>query len=407
MLCFQRSDRMSLFDKESLKRIDWFTVIIVLALVAFGTVALASVMAKPFDGTESGFSDYWSKFNIEYLQKHVINFLIGAAAMIVVAILDYSILKPFALWIYGGIIGLLLLLFVFGKVRGGAQGWFVFDSIERAIQPGELSKIALIVTLSKFVSTAMDEVGSLRRLKDVGIAAGLTAIPFLLIVLQPDYGTATVLLVIMIAIFFVARIHWLYVLIATALAGGGLPAVYFFILTDKQKARIDVFLNPETASDDAKYHVNQSKMAIGSGRLFGKGLFGQQTLAQLRYVPARHTDFIFSGITEAVGFIGSTLLIVAFFALLLRWLFIAARARDNFGTCLVVGVVAMFAAHIFENIGMTMGIMPVTGIPLPFISYGGSNLLTNMIGVGLVLNVCMHRPVKRKHRYDRQFAEGV
>ena len=311
---------MSLFNKESLKRIDWFTIIIVLALVAFGTVALASVMAKPFDGTESGFADYWSKFNVEYLQKHVINFMIGFAAMIIVLLLDYSFIKPFALWIYAAVIGLLALLFVFGKVRGGAQGWFVFDSLERAIQPGELSKIALIITLSKFVSTALDEQGGLRRFKDVITAAGLTALPFILIVLQPDYGTASVLLVIMIAIFFVAKIHWLYVVIAAVLAGAGLPAVYAFVLTEKQRQRIDVFINPDSASDDAKYQVNQSKMAIGSGRLLGKGFFGEQTLAQLRYVPARHTDFIFSGITEGVGFVGSAILIVAFFALLLRWL---------------------------------------------------------------------------------------
>ena len=390
---------MSLFNKESLKRIDWFTLIIVLALVAFGTVALASVMAKPFDGSESGFADYWSKFNVEYLQKHVINFMIGFAAMIIVLLLDYSFIKPFALWIYAAVIGLLALLFVFGKVRGGAQGWFVFDSLERAIQPGELSKIALIITLSKFVSTAMDEQGGLRRFKDVMTAAGLTALPFILIVLQPDYGTASVLLVIMIAIFFVARIYWLYVVIAAVLAGVGLPAVYAFVLTKNQRQRIDVFINPDAASDDAKYQVNQSKMAIGSGRLLGKGFFREQTLAQLRYVPARHTDFIFSGITEGVGFVGSAILIVAFFALMLRWLYIAARAKDNFGTCIAVGVVAMFAAHIFENIGMTMGIMPVTGIPLPFISYGGSNMLTNMIGVGLVMNVHMHRNFKKKHKY--------
>ena len=398
---------MGLFDKESLKRIDWFTLAIVFALVAFGTCALASVMAKPFDGTESGFADYWSKFNVEYLQKHIINFMIGLAAMIVVMLLDYSVLKPFSIWIYGAIIGLLLLLFVFGKVRGGAQGWFIFDSLQRAIQPGELSKIALIITLSKVASNAMDTVGSMKKLKDVGIAAAFTTVPFLLIVLQPDYGTAIVLLVIMIAIMFVARIYWLYVVIAAVAAGAGIPAVYAFILTEKQRARIDVFINPSAASDDAKYHVNQSKMAIGSGQMFGKGLFKQQTLAQLRYVPARHTDFIFSGITEAVGFVGSAILIIAFFAMLLRWLYIAMRARDNFGACIVTGVVAMFAAHIFENIGMTMGIMPVTGIPLPFISYGGSNLLTNMIAVGLVQNVYMHRQIKKKRKFDSPIASGA
>lgn len=397
---------MSLFDKKYFKHIDWFTVLLVLGLVAFGTIALASVMAKPFDGTEQGLSDYFSRFNMEYLQKHITNFLIGAAAMLLVMVFDYSILRTLSIWIYGGIIGLLLLLFVFGKVRGGAQGWFVFDSIERAIQPGELCKIALIILLSRFVSAAMDKDGRLLKFKDVLLALGITLLPFILIVLQPDYGTAIVLLVIMFVIFFIARIKWIYIILAAIMGGGGLPIAYFFILTGKQRNRIDVFLNPELASSDAKYHVQQSQMAIGSGQLFGKGFFGEETLAQLRYIPARHTDFIFSGIAEAVGFIGGAILIIAFFALIFRWMYIAIRARDNFGTCLVAGVVAMLTAHVFENIGMTMGLMPVTGIPLPFISYGGSNMLTNLIGVGIVLNVYMRRPIKEKRQYDRISEKG-
>ena len=267
---------------------------------------------------------------MEYLQKHITNFLVGLAAMIIFLVFDYSIFKTFAMWAYIGIIGLLMLLFIFGKVRGGAQGWFVFDTLERAIQPGELSKIALIVMLSKYVSAAMDRDGRLLKFKDVMIALGITFVPFMLIVLQPDYGTAIVLLVIMVVTFFVAQIKWIYIIFAAVGAGVGLPLMYFFVLTPKQRDRIDVFLNPSAASDDAKYHVGQSQMAIGSGRLTGKGFFGEQTLAQLRYVPARHTDFIFSGITEAVGFIGSTILIIVFFALLFRWMYIAIKARDNF-----------------------------------------------------------------------------
>ena len=200
----------------------------------------------------------------------------------------------------------------------------------------------------------------------------------------------------MAAIFFIARIKWTYILAAAAVGGGGIVLAYKFILTNNQRDRIDVFINPSAASDDAKYHVEKSKLAIGSGRLLGKGFFGEETLAQLRYLPARHTDFIFSGITEAVGFIGALILIIVFAVLIFRWVYIAYIARDNLGTCLVIGVAAMIMAHVFENIGMTMGIMPVTGIPLPFISYGGSNMLTNMMGVGIVLNVYMRRPVSKR-----------
>ncbi len=385
---------MSLFEKKHFKHIDWLTVIIVLGLVAFGTIALASVMATPFDGTEKGLTDYMSRFNMEYLTKHITNFLIGFAALLLVIVFDYSILKTFSLYIYGGVIGLLALLFVFGKVRGGAQGWFVFDTIERAIQPGELSKIALTVMLAKVVSGAMDRDGRLLRFKDILLAVGITMLPFMLIVLQPDYGTAFVLLAIMIVILFIARIKWIYIIAAALFGGGGVVLAYQFVLTDKQKDRIDVFLNPENASDDAKYHVTKSKMAIGSGQLLGKGFFGEETLAQLRYIPARHTDFIFSGITEAIGFVGSSILIIVFFTLIFRWIYIAYKSRDNFGTLLVAGITAMLIAHVFENIGMTMGLMPVTGIPLPFISYGGSNMLTNLIGVGIVLNVYMRRQIK-------------
>ncbi len=388
---------MSLFDKKYFKHIDWMTVAIVLGLVAFGTIALASVMATPFDGTEASLSDYMSRFNMEYLTKHITNFLIGCAAMLVVIVFDYSIFKSLSVYIYAGIIGLLALLFVFGKVRGGAQGWFVFDTIERAIQPGELCKIALIISLAKVVSAAMDRDGRLLKLKDIAAAVAITALPFMLIVLQPDYGTAFVLLVILFVIIFIARIKWIYIIAAAVMGGGGIVLAYNFILTDKQRARIDVFLRPETMSDNDKYHITKSKMAIGSGQLLGKGFFGEETLAQMRYIPARHTDFIFSGITEAVGFVGSCLLIVALFALIFRWVYISYKARDNFGTLLVAGVTAMLAAHVFENIGMTMGLMPITGIPLPFISYGGSNMLTNMIGVGIVLNVYMRRPLKQRH----------
>ena len=157
---------MNFLERFNFKKIDWMTVLIVLGLIAFGTVALASVMAKPFDGSEKGLADYMSKFNMEYLQKHMVNFIVGFAALVIVLILDYSIFKPITIWGYGAVIGLLLMLFVFGKVRGGAQGWFVFDSIERAIQPGELCKIALILMLSKYVSKAMDEQGCLKRFSD-------------------------------------------------------------------------------------------------------------------------------------------------------------------------------------------------------------------------------------------------
>ena len=188
---------MSLYDKKDFRSIDWFTVALVFVLVGFGIVALTSVLATPFDGTEQGISDVLAKLNLDYVQRQAINFLVGLAAMIIVMLFDYNIFKPLILYVYIGIVGLLAMLFVFGKVRGGAQGWFIFDSIERAIQPGELSKVAVIVMVSKIASKAMDADGRILKLKDIFLCVLFTMIPFLLIAMQPDYGTAFVLIVIL------------------------------------------------------------------------------------------------------------------------------------------------------------------------------------------------------------------
>ena len=389
---------MSLYDKKDLKSIDWFTIVMVFALVGFGLVALASVLATPFDGTEKGLSDIIAKLNLDYVQRQAINFLIGLAVMIVVMLFDYDVFKPLIIYAYIAIVGLLAMLFVFGKVRGGAQGWFVFESIQRNIQPAELSKAVVIIMVAKVASRAMDEDGRLLKFKDIMLAVGFTLLPFLLIVLQPDYGTAFVLIVILVFMLFAARIKWFWLAGAAAIAGTALPLAYFFLFTKNQQKRIITFLNPDYDPLGAGLQVARSKIVIGSGRLLGKGFFSNATLAQLKYVPEIRTDFIYSGVVEGVGFVGGALLIVAFFALALRWIWIGIKARDNFGMLLSVGVTAMLIAHVFENVGMTIGLMPMTGIPLPFISYGGSNMLTNMIGVGIVLNVYMRHPVKKKRK---------
>ena len=387
---------MSLYDKKDFKSIDWITIAIVFALVIFGLVALTSVLATPFDGSEQSFADYAAKFNLDYVQRQAINFLVGFAAMIVVMLFDYEVFLPLIKFAYIAIVGLLALLFVFGKVRGGSQGWFVFESIQRNVQPAELSKVIVVIMVSKVASKAMDRDGRLLKFKDILLCAVYALIPFGLIVLQPDYGTAFVLIVILAFILFAARIKWFWMAGAAAVIGSALPLAYFFVFTSNQQKRIITFLNPDYDPLGAGMQVARSKLVIGSGRLLGKGFFSSTTLSQLKYVPERHTDFIYSGIVEGVGFVGGTVLIALFFILALRWIWIAIKARDNFGSLLAVGVTAMLIAHVFENIGMTIGLMPMTGIPLPFVSYGGSNMLTNMIGVGIVLNVYMRHPVKRK-----------
>ncbi|MGN0800675.1 MAG: rod shape-determining protein RodA [Christensenellales bacterium] len=384
-----------MLDRKLLKQIDWITIILVLTLVVIGLVSIASIMASPFSGDEASLSDYLEKLNLNYVKRQAVNFLVGVAAFLIVIIFDYSFFKLIIKYAYVANVALLLVLFTVEKTRG-ISGWFVFEAIDRAIQPAELCKICIIVFLAKIVSEGMDrDHGRLRSFKSIIFALGICGLPTVLVMLQPDFGTAFVYLCILIFILFIARIGWGYIIAAAGALAVGLPLAYFFVMSDEQKYRIDVFLDPSLDLSNAGYNVFQSKVAIGSGQLYGKGYFSSGTLAQLRFVPERHTDFIFAGIVEGLGFIGGTLIILLYFLLVFRMLWIAFKAKDNFGTCLVAGVIGMLLAHVFENIGMTMGLMPVTGIPLPFLSYGGSNLLTNMIAIGIVENVCMRRPVKK------------
>ncbi|MBQ2662349.1 MAG: rod shape-determining protein RodA [Clostridia bacterium] len=380
--------------KKFFKYIDIITVIAVLALVGIGLVSIANVLATPFDGTESTLADFTARLNFEYVEKQIVNFLVGLAAFLVLLILDYEYLKPIINYVYWANMVLLVILFLVDKTRG-ISGWFVFEAIDRAIQPAELGKITIIVMLAKVISEDMDNEGHLRSIKSIGKAVGLCLLPAILIYFQPDFGTMFVYLVILAVMLFTAKIAWGYIVAAVTGVLVIFPIAYFTILSDEQIKRIQVFLDPSKDPMGAGYNVIQSKISIGSGGFSGKGFFTTGTLAQLRFVPERHTDFIFSGIVEGLGFVGGTIIILLYFVLMFRWIWIAIKSKDVFGMCIVSGVTAMLMAHVFENIGMTIGLMPVTGIPLPFLSYGGSNLLTSMMGVGLVLNVWMRRPQKK------------
>ena len=384
-----------MFDKDFLKQIDWISIVLVLLLVCIGLVSIASILADPFSGEEAGVADYMDKINFYYVQKQAVNFLVGAAAFLFIIAVDYKVYKFVIRYAYLGVLVLLLIVFATTKVRG-IQGWLKVDFIDRALQPGELCKIAIIIALSSIVSESMEKYGKLTGFKTIFYCVLICGVPTLLVMLQPDFGTAFVYVCIMVFIFFVGKISWGYIAAAAGALAIGSPLAYRFLLDPTQKMRIDVFLNPELDLTNYGYNVSQSKIAIGSGQMYGKGFFSEGTLAQLRFVPERHTDFVFAGIVEGLGFVGGTIIIVLYFLLIFRWLYIAMVTKNYFGSCLVIGVTGMMAAHVFENIGMTIGLMPVTGIPLPFISYGGSNLLTNMIGLGIVVNVWMRRPT-RKH----------
>lgn len=387
--------RSEVAKKQKLKQIDWVTILLVLGLVVFGLISLANIMATPFVGDEASIGEYLDKLNMEYVQRQLMNFFVGVAAMLIILVVDYQFFRLFIKYVYFANVALLVVLLVIGNSTRGIFGWFNIGT--RAFQPSEVCKITLIIMLSKLTADAIERDGSLKKLKDIAMVVGCCLLPAALVFIQPDAGTAFVYIVILLCIVYMAKISWKYILTAFLAVAAAVPTAYFWLMSDDQRERIDMFLFPDQANKLGNIsNVLRSQESIGSGGLSGKGYFTHGTLAQLKYVPERHTDFVFAGIVEGVGFIGGMLLIVAFFALIFRWLWVASRAKDPMGMCLVIGAMAMLLAHVFENTAMTMGLMPVTGIPLPFISYGGSNLLTNMMAVGLVLNVWMRRHNQRR-----------
>ena len=230
------------------------------------------------------------------------------------------------------------------------------------------------------------EKGKVNNIFNLLIAVVFLAIPTFLIVKQPDYGTAMVFLAIFAVMLFSYGISLWYVLGSMVALAAALPFVYLYILPEHAKERINVFLNPQSDPLGAGYNIIQSLLAVGSGKVWGMGLYsGHQ--AQLGYLPMKTTGFIYSVIGEEMGFIISALVILLFVLLVVRLFYIAKNAKDMYGSLIVAGVAAMFLAHFIENVGMTIGLMPITGIPLPFVSYGGSSMLTNCIAIGLVLSV--------------------
>ncbi len=366
-------------------RVDILTIVLVTALVLFGLVTLLNVLSDPFDGTETTFAAFWDRLNFQFFSRQVANILISLAALIPLAIIDYEKYKPFTKAAYIVCLILLLLLVVAGKSTRGALGWYEIGT--RAFQPSEITKVVLIVVLSKAASEIYDRRGPISALGDFLKLFLYFFMPFLLVILQNDFGTAMVMLIIFGGILFCVRIRWRYVIGGLFAIGVGGILSWMLILTDVQKERIRVFLDPTRNLEGSGLNVLHAKQMIGSGGFWGKGYFTKGTLTQTGYVPIRHSDFIFSGIGEGVGFFGCMMLIIVFFILLFHWLHTALNARDTFGRCLVIGCTVMLMAHIFENVAMNLGAMPVTGIPLPFISYGGSNILASFACVGIAMSV--------------------
>ena len=312
-------------------------------------------------------------------------FLIGAVLMVIISKIDYHIFGHIALPVYAVCIGLLVAVLIVGSTGNwGARSWIRFGPI--GIQPAEICKIGFAITFAKHLSMVKHQ---LERPITVILLVGHVAVFLGLIMMQPDAGSAMVFCFMFVVVLFAAGISFKYVIPAVLGFAAFVPLAYMFLLSDYQKHRIQVFFNPDMDRLGSGYNVIQSKIAVGSGQLFGKG-FLKGTQNQLGFLPTKHTDFIFSVIAEELGFIGALLVILLLFLIIARCIKASQEANDSFGRYLCLGIAAMLIFHTFENIGMCIGLMPVTGIPLPFISYGGTSLLTNMIAVGLVLSVTRH-----------------
>ena len=387
---------MSLIDRKLWKNFDWPLFALILVLMVCSLVFIANTQAEPFTGEEATLLDYFARIDFNLVLLQLMFFGVGLAAMIVILFMDYHSLRDLSKLIYIVNLLLLALLFFIAKASRGVQGWYSFG--DRRFQPSELCKITLIIMSAKLAAEAHDRDGGIKTFRDLFHILAYALPPLVLVMLQPDWGTAFVYVVAVVSILFAAKLSWKKWLVLLGVGLAALPLMYFFVMEDWQKNRIDVFLGLAQDLENERYHTYQSEIAIGSGGLTGKGIFVPGAMAQLNLVPEDHTDFIFATIVEAIGFIGGCVIMLLYFLLLLRCLYLAAKAKDSFGSFLIIGVVGMMAFHIFENISMTMSLLPVTGIPLPLMSYGGSSLLTNMIAFGIVLNVAMRRPQKRHMR---------
>jgi rod shape determining protein RodA len=363
-----------MIDRRLLAHFDWTLCGLVCLIASAGILNLYSVTADmDFAGNP-------------FYVRQITWFAVSLAMMLGVALIEYRSYIDFAYPIYGFLLVALIAVMAYGYITSGAQRWVRFGSI--SFQPSEFMKIALILVLAKsFQAPPRDRAGY--SLKQLGFPFLLLALPVLLILKQPDLGTAIILTLIFFSVLTFVKIRW-KILAGLSLAAAGLAPLLWSLLKDYQKRRVITFFNPDLDPLGAGYQIIQSKIAVGSGGVVGKG-FMKGTQCKLGFLPEQQTDFIFSALAEEWGLLGSLFVIGLYFALIVWGLRIAVQSKDRLGALIAFGVTAMLFWHTFINIGMVLGMMPVVGIPLPLLSYGGSFLLSTMIGIGLLLNVSMRR----------------
>jgi rod shape determining protein RodA len=371
---------------EKIKRIDWSIILILLLFMVISTMLVYSATISD------------PKFVNFDIKKNVYIYIFGLFCFFIVTFIDFRFLVKTALYYY--IVGIVLLITVlkWGSDHFGAMGWFDLHIAGLEFQPAELMKLILIIALTAFIARRAGE--KLEFFRDVIPISVIVLVPFLLVLIQNDLGNAIIYLVILLGMFWIGNIKFKYVLIGTLTIVTLITAFYYLYTTQhdviKQYLkphyleRIDAFINPSTASEKARYQVEQSTRAIGSGMLTGDGFLKGDSIHK-NYVPVAYTDAIFVVVGEEFGFVGASVLLLLYFLMIYRMILISIQTLDLSGSYIIVGIVSMFVFQIYENIGMLIGLMPLTGITLPFISYGGTSLVINMISIGIVMSIKVHQ----------------
>ena len=364
------------FDRRLATNFDWGTLAFSLAIVSLSIVLLYSATSERLEGP-SGMH-----------LKQLVWAVIGLVSMFAVLCIDYQTLCRHAYVLYGALLVSLVIVLLFGRVVNGSQRWLVLGPWH--VQTSELAKPVLILVLARYFTEHTPAGTASLTFRDLLLPVLLVGLPFGLIVKQPNLSTAMVLVVLLAVMALMIGLRGTTLITLLLLGVGVLPLAWTLVLKDYQRERLLTLLNPQPDLLGAGYHSWQSKIAIGSGGLWGKGLLAG-TQSRLSFLPERHTDFIFAVLAEEVGFVGVVLLLCLFVCLLVHGFIIAYRSRDRLGALVATGVVTMLAAQIFLNIGMTIGLVPIIGLPLPLMSYGGSSLVMTFLCLGLLMNVRMRR----------------
>ena len=361
-------------NKRFLRNIEWGILVCSVILLLIGLIALFSATQ------ESGYSEF---------KKQILWFIVSIPIVIIVMLVDYNTIAKLSPFFYGLFI-LLLIGVLFTEPVNGAKSWYKITETLK-FQPSELAKIFVIMFVAwVMVKIQNNNKNEINRIPKLLIVLASVGVPLFLIILQPDYGTAMAFIVATCFMLFAAGIDKKYIITAFLLILIIVPIAYLYVLPEHAKTRIQVFLNPNIEPRGAGYNIIQSKLAIGAGKLFGMGILkGNQT--QLGYLYPKTTDFIFSVIGEELGFIFAGAVIVLYIVMITKAIYVAKTAKNDLGSYIAIVIAGIFSFHMIENIGMTMGLLPITGVPLPFVSYGGSSMITNFMCIAMLLNISGRR----------------